>query len=277
MAENTKTAEYMQALHDLITANHILHYHNVLDAYGHISVRHPEDPNIYIMSGDRAPALVSSFADLIEYHVSDSSPVNPKAKKGYQERFIHSEIYKRFPEVNSVIHSHSDAVLPYTVTGVRMQPVFHIASFLGTNVPVWDISQHYREDDLQDMLVNCERFGIGLASAFTASDSSQTRQSVVLMTNHGFTAVGNSIRQAVYRAVYTHKNADIQTKSIMLQSAQRNIQYDLAGVTTSDPIRYLNEKQTLGGQVMNDSSQDRPWGLWVKEVGATSLYVNHEE
>ncbi|KAH6680319.1 class II aldolase and Adducin N-terminal domain-containing protein [Halenospora varia] len=272
MADNTKTAEYTQALHDLITANHILHYHNVLDAYGHVSVRHPEDPDIYVMSGDRAPALVSSFVDLIEYHVSDSSPVDPKAKKGYQERFIHSEIYKRFPEINSVIHSHSDAVLPYTVTGVRMQPVFHIASFLGTNVPVWDIVQHYRENDRQDMLVNNERFGFGLSSAFSASDSSKLVQSVVLMTNHGFTAVGNGIRQAVYRAVYTHNNADVQTKSIMLRSAQMSIQPD----QPPTPLKYLNEKQTIGGQAMNDSSQDRPWGLWVKEVEASPLYVSHE-
>jgi ribulose-5-phosphate 4-epimerase/fuculose-1-phosphate aldolase len=83
------------------------------------------------MSGDAAPALVSSPSNLIEYYVSDSSPVDPKAKKGYSERFIHSEIYKRFPHINSVIHSHSEAVLPYTMNGVAMQPTFHIAGFLG--------------------------------------------------------------------------------------------------------------------------------------------------
>ena len=84
------------------------------------------------MSGDKAPALVSSPSDLIEYRVADSSPVDPNAKKGYQERFIHSELYKRFPDINSVVHSHSQAVLPYTMNGVAMQPAFHIAGFLGT-------------------------------------------------------------------------------------------------------------------------------------------------
>jgi ribulose-5-phosphate 4-epimerase/fuculose-1-phosphate aldolase len=83
------------------------------------------------MSGDRAPALVSSPFDLIEYKISDSSPVGLSSKKGYQERFIHSEIYKRYPGVNSVIHSHSEAVLPYTMNGVPMKPAFHIAGFLG--------------------------------------------------------------------------------------------------------------------------------------------------
>jgi ribulose-5-phosphate 4-epimerase/fuculose-1-phosphate aldolase len=91
------------------------------------------------MSGDRAPALVSSHSDLIKYHVSDSNPVDPQSKKGYQERFIHSEIYKRFPAINSVIHSHSEAVLPYTMNGVAMRPTFHIAGFLGTHVPIYDI------------------------------------------------------------------------------------------------------------------------------------------
>jgi ribulose-5-phosphate 4-epimerase/fuculose-1-phosphate aldolase len=125
------TADTSQ-LESLITANHILHYNKVVDAYGHISLRDPSNPDIFFMSGDKAPALVSSPSDLIQYYVKDSSPVDPKAKKGYQERFIHSEIFKQYPEVNSVVHSHSTAVLPYTMNGVPMKPAFHIAGFLGT-------------------------------------------------------------------------------------------------------------------------------------------------
>jgi ribulose-5-phosphate 4-epimerase/fuculose-1-phosphate aldolase len=116
---------------DLITANHILHYHKVVDAYGHISVRHPEKPDVYIMSGSVAPALVESPDDLIEYHVADSSPVNPNSKRGYLERYIHSEIFKHYPDVNCVIHSHSEAVLAFTTSGVPLVPVFHMAGFLG--------------------------------------------------------------------------------------------------------------------------------------------------
>jgi ribulose-5-phosphate 4-epimerase/fuculose-1-phosphate aldolase len=89
------------------------------------------------MSGDRAPALVSSKTGLIEYHVSDSSPVDLKAKKGYQERFIYSEIYKRFPHINSVAHSHSEAMMPYTMNGVKMQPAFYIAWCLGEECHHW--------------------------------------------------------------------------------------------------------------------------------------------
>ncbi|KAE9370319.1 arad-like aldolase/epimerase [Stipitochalara longipes BDJ] len=254
----------------LISANHILHYHHVLDAYGHISLRHPENHDVFIMSGDRAPALVSSHSDLIEYNISDSSPVHPASKKGYQERFIHSEIYKRFPEVNSVIHSHSQAVLPYTMSGVAMKPTFHIAGFLGTHVPIYDIVPLYSEDDQQDMLVNSVEFGSSLASAFSTSKSPAPEHNVVLMANHGFTTLGTSIKQAVYRAVYTHVNASVQTNAIMLRNAATG-----AGVGVEGEMRYLNAEQVKGSLKMNAASQDRPWGLWVEEVRARGLY-KHE-
>jgi ribulose-5-phosphate 4-epimerase/fuculose-1-phosphate aldolase len=128
---NAKCKQYRIAVQELITANHILHYHKVVDAYGHISFRSPEDPDIFVLSGNRAPALVSSTKDLIEYRVSDSSAVDPKAGRGFLERFIHSEIYKRFPEVNSVVHSHSEDVLPFVVGNFGLKPTFHIAGFLG--------------------------------------------------------------------------------------------------------------------------------------------------
>ena len=115
----------------LIVANHILHYHNVVDAYGHISVRNPQDPTTFFISKSLAPALVSSREDLEEYHVSDASPVNKDAPKGYAERFIHSEIYKKYKGVNSVIHSHAEAVLPFSISSVPLRPVFHMAGVMG--------------------------------------------------------------------------------------------------------------------------------------------------
>ncbi len=220
------------------------------------------------MSGDRPPALVSSFSDLIQYHVSDSSPVDSQAKKGYQERFIHSEIYKRFPTVNSVVHSHSEAVLPYTMSGVAMKPTFHIAGFLGTHVPVFDIVPYYTEESQQDMLVNSCKYGLGLATTFcSVSDSQSPDHNVVLMANHGFTAMGTSIKQAVYRAVYTHVNAGVQTNAITLRNAAVG-----AGIGVEGEMRYLNAEQVKGSLKMNDASQDRPWKLWVEEVEACGLY-----
>jgi len=251
-------------LEELITANHILHYQSVVDAYGHVSFRHPEKPDVFIMSGDKAPALVSSPLDLIQYRL-DSSPVDPKSKKGYQERFIHSEIYKRFPHVNSVIHSHSEAVLPYTMNGVPMRPSFHVAGFLGTNVPMYDITSLYEPEDSQSLLVNSEKFGSVLAEKFSPDHN------VVLMANHGFTTVGTSIRQAVYRAVYTHKNASVQSTGILLRNAYLATSQN--GKVEGGGLIYLNEKQVVGSLKMNDSSQDRPWSLWVREVETSPLYV----
>lgn len=126
------TEEQKRDLHRLlITANHILHYHGVLDAYGHVSARHPTKPDVYIMSGDNPPALIESSDDLNEYWILDSQPVSATAGQGYKERFIHGEIYKRFHEVQCVVHSHDDNVMPFATSGVPFMPVFHMAGFLG--------------------------------------------------------------------------------------------------------------------------------------------------
>lgn len=116
----------------LVTACHILHYHGVLDAYGHISVRSPDNASTFWMPCNMPPALVSSPDDLVEYHVDSAEPVEKDAKPGYLERHIHSEIYKKFPAVNSVVHSHCGDVLPYCVSGVPLHNTIHMAGFLGT-------------------------------------------------------------------------------------------------------------------------------------------------
>ncbi|CZS95613.1 uncharacterized protein RAG0_05217 [Rhynchosporium agropyri] len=267
-------SELRKQLETLVLANNILHYHNVVDAYGHVSLRHPEKPDVFIMSGDKAPALVSSQTDLIPYYVSDASPVDPSSKKGYQERFIHSEIYKRYPEINSVVHSHSDAVIPYTMCGVPMKPTFHIAGFLGTHVPTFDITPFYTPGQQQDMLVNSQPFGASLASKFSKEGSTSQDHTVVLMTSHGFTAVGTSIKQAVYRAIYTHVNAGIQTNALLIRNASPTMNFSLAGSPSStlEEMKYLTEDQVAGSLKMNDASQDRPWALWVKQVEACPLY-----
>jgi ribulose-5-phosphate 4-epimerase/fuculose-1-phosphate aldolase len=115
-----------------ITALHILHFNGVLDAYGHLSVRNPSSSSTFFMSRNVAPALVSSPDDIVEYFVANASAVEPDPPSGFVERYIHSELYKRFPGVNAVVHSHSQAVLPYSVSeDVPLRPVLHVAGFLG--------------------------------------------------------------------------------------------------------------------------------------------------
>jgi ribulose-5-phosphate 4-epimerase/fuculose-1-phosphate aldolase len=123
--------DMFQLLQDLIYANHIIHYHGVVDAFGHISVRHPENPDIYFLSANKAPALVSSPSDFVEYRAEDSSALQEDSPRGYIERYIHGEIYKKYSRVQCVIHSHAEEVLPYAISGVPLKPVFHMAGFLG--------------------------------------------------------------------------------------------------------------------------------------------------
>ncbi|KIX92473.1 uncharacterized protein Z520_11793 [Fonsecaea multimorphosa CBS 102226] len=277
MASSTITVNnpLTDALRDLISANHILDHHGVVDAYGHISIRHPLEPSQYIMCGYMAPALVASPTDLIYYHVADSSTVDPNAKKGYSERFIHGEIYKRYAGVNCVIHSHAEEVLPYVVSmGVPLKAVYHMSGFLGCKgVKVFDIDPLYKPGEQRDMLVNNSRFGAALAERFVSDSATQSpEETVVLMRRHGFTCVGRDIVTAVYRAIYTRINAEAQTKSMAIANNNNVPMHDqgMAGVG----FQALTDDQSDGCAKMNEAFQDKPWRLWVREVESQPLYRN---
>jgi ribulose-5-phosphate 4-epimerase/fuculose-1-phosphate aldolase len=219
------------------------------------------------------PALVSQPDDLIHYHVSDSEPVDPVPHKGYSERFIHGEIYRRFPSVNCVVHSHAEEVLPYVITGVKMEAVYHMAGFLGNEgVRVFDIDPLYRQSEARDMLVNNPRFGEGLAACFSDDQNSDTpERGVVLMRRHGFTCVGRDVVTAVYRAVYTRINAEAQTKAMAI--AKHNPDSE-GKVVFGEGFEGLTDEQIKGTSVMCERFQDKPWRLWVREVERSGLYDN---
>ena len=252
----------------LITASHILHYHEILDGYGHVSVRHPTNPDQFLMSRYVAPAIISSPSDLIVYWVKDAEPVDPNSGKGYSERCIHSECFKRYPSVQCVVHSHSMAVVPFGISGVPIKPCYHMAGFLGNDVPVYDIADHYEKGDVQDMLVKNIRFGAALAKHFSTDNGTTPDKSVVMMRGHGMTVVGDSIQSAVLRSIYTQQNAKLQTTALTLQST-----YFGPG-DKKKPIKYLSETETEGAFIMTRKTAYRPWGLWVREVEAAGLYVN---
>jgi ribulose-5-phosphate 4-epimerase/fuculose-1-phosphate aldolase len=260
------------ALRDLITTNHILHYHRVVDAFGHVSIRHPTEPSVYIMCGYMAPALVTSPSDLIHYHVSDSTPVNPNSSKGYSERFIHGEIFRKYPGVNCVIHSHAEEVLPYVISDVKLKAVYHMGGFLGSEgLRVFNIDTLYCNGDRRDMLVNNARFGTALAEKFARDpESDKPDETVVLMRRHGFTCIGRDIVAAVNRAVYTRINAEAQTKAMLL--AQSGSKQDSA----TDVVAFagLTAEHIVGCSAMNEDSQDKPWRLWVRETQSVPLYKN---
>ncbi len=170
---------------DLVYANRILYDQGVLDGFGHVSVRNPNNPSHFFLSRSMAPALVTAN-DIVEYD-AQGEPVKPGSPNGYLERYIHAAVYRARPDVISVVHSHSAAILPFGLTGTPLRPVYHMSGFLGSGVPVFDI----REAEGQtDMLISSNKLGDDLAKVLGD-------HVVVLMRGHGSVAVGKSIQEAV--------------------------------------------------------------------------------
>lgn len=245
-----------------IDGSHILHLNCVLDAFGHLSFRHPLRSDVFIMSHSIAPATISSPMDLIAYRVDDAEPVTPTANKGYEERRIHSEIYKRHKNVQAIVHSHSEAVVPYSISGVRLKPCYHMAGFLGADgAAVFDIAKHRDHNQAGDMLVRTEKSGRALAETFDEGNC------VTLMRGHGFTVVAESVELAVMWATFTHKNAVIENSARILHLAHHEDD-------SRKDLSYLSKEECLSSKEMTKRSVQRPWQLWVREVEASGLYVN---
>src|SRR5262245_35130907 len=147
-----------QLIEDLIAANRILAMRGVVDAMGHVSVRHNRDPNRYLMALARAPELVTE-ADIMEYDL-DSNPVRDQGRRQYSERYIHGEIYKLRPEVLAVVHAHTSSVVPFTVSSVPLRAIAHSGGFLAEGLPNFEIRD---AGAMTDMLVSNAGFGRALA------------------------------------------------------------------------------------------------------------------
>lgn len=272
-------ANLTQLLSSLITANHVLHYHGILDAYGHISVRNPNNASNFFLSRDLAPALVSSPSDIVEYHVEDALAVDPNPPAGYIERFIHSEVLKRYPTVNSVIRSHAPAVIPFGITEVPLLPVDQTGSVLGENAPVFEIADYFLPSDSHTLIVRNARFGAALASLFSNSGSENTTipsNNVVLMRGHGMAIIGPDIVAAVFRSIYTRSVADTQRDALIVAAlGGTDGQPEKAG--KGGLIQYLSEREKHDIMAFGTSFFNRAWELWVREVEAAAagrLYQN---
>src|SRR3989449_5406253 len=193
-----------KAFRDVVIANRILANEGVVDAYGHVSVRHPLDPTRYLLSRSRAPELVER-GDIIEFDL-EGKPVGGDTRPPYLERFIHGAIYEARPEVQAVVHAHAEAVLPFTVSTTPLRPVVHMASFIGARIPVWDIRDSFGDTNL--LVVNMAQ-GRDLARGLGA-------ERVVLMRGHGFSAAGRSLPEAIRIAVYLPLNAPGLSEALRL-------------------------------------------------------------
>jgi HCOMODA/2-hydroxy-3-carboxy-muconic semialdehyde decarboxylase len=189
---------------DIATGSRILADFGVLDGFGHVSARHPTNPNHFLMARSLAPALVTAD-DIMEFDL-DGNAVDARGRSVFLERFIHSEIYKARPDVMAVVHTHSPGVVPFTVSQMPLRAVYHNAAFLAAGVPVWDIRKDFGETD---MLVR--NAAIGKTLAQTLGD-----RPVVLMRGHGDVTVGPAVKVAVFRAYYTDVNARLQAQAVAL-------------------------------------------------------------
>jgi HCOMODA/2-hydroxy-3-carboxy-muconic semialdehyde decarboxylase len=196
-----------EALRDLAVANRMCANEGVLDAFGHVSMRHPDNPNRYFLSRSRAPQLVEQ-ADLIEYDL-DSRPIREPGATQYSERVIHGEIYKARPDVMSVCHHHAPAFMPLIATGTDYVPVFHLGAVGSIRPPYWDQQDEFGDTN---MLVIKPEEGASLARALGAAP-------MVLMRRHGVTAVGVSVKDCVFRCIYSTRNAEYQSQALAIGTA----------------------------------------------------------
>jgi ribulose-5-phosphate 4-epimerase/fuculose-1-phosphate aldolase len=190
---------------DLVVANRILARENVVDAYGHVSVRHPGNPQRFLLASSVAPEMVEQD-HIIEFNL-DCTPTRQDGRPLYHERFIHGGIYETRPDVQAVVHAHAEDVLPFSISATPLRPVIHSGSFIGAYVPVWDMADRFGRGT--NMLVTNMEQARDLACCLGPN-------SVVLMRGHGFSAAARSLIEAVRMAVYVPRNARVQMNALRL-------------------------------------------------------------
>jgi ribulose-5-phosphate 4-epimerase/fuculose-1-phosphate aldolase len=220
---------------DLVAASRILAHHGVLDAWGHVSIRHPKNPERYLLSRARAPALVAAD-DIMEFDL-ESNPVDQRDRRMFLERFIHGSAYRARPDINAVVHSHSPTVIPFTVTDEPLKAISHIASFLADGCPCFEI----RDVGLtRGLLVTNNKQGAALAKVLGD-------KSVALMRGHGNLVVAPDVQRAVHRALYTEVNARQLATALSFKR----------------PIKYVQPDEAQDPARLGDS-----WEVWKSEVAS---------
>jgi ribulose-5-phosphate 4-epimerase/fuculose-1-phosphate aldolase len=225
----------MNLFQDLAIAYRILAEHGIIDAYGHVSVRSPTNPERFWMARSIPPELVTE-GDMMEFGMN-SEPIDAQGRSPVNERFIHGEVYKSRPEVMAVVHNHSPSVIPFSCTGAVLRPIFHMSAFIGQGVPNWEIRE---AKEGTDMLVRDTYLGAALAKTLGGHPAA-------LMRGHGAIVVGESLQVAIGRSVYLEQNARMQ------------YQAELLAGRTQGPITFMDEKEVAANVVWQDYG--RFWNL----------------
>jgi ribulose-5-phosphate 4-epimerase/fuculose-1-phosphate aldolase len=235
---SVRSSSVASLVEDTVTANRILAQHGVLDAYGHVSVRHPQEPGHFLLSRSMAPELVTE-SDIMEFGL-DGKPVGRDLRRPHLETPIHSEIYKARPDVMAIVHSHAPAVIPFCATTVPLRPIYHMSSFLSADTPVFDIRKKF---GCTDMLVREPEQGAALGATLG-------KGRVALMRGHGFVTAGDTLPLVVFQAIYTSLNASLLCQAISL----------------GGEITYLESDEAELAWETNRASVSKPWEMWTRNA-----------
>ena len=233
---------------ELVIANRILAREDVVDAYGHVSVRHPENPERFFLSHSLAPAFVQR-SDILEFDL-EGRPVGNDQRTPYLERFIHGAIYESRPDVVAVVHAHAEDTLAFGIAPAKLKPVIHSGAFIGEEVPVWDIARKF--GDKTNLLVTSVAQGRDLAKTLA-------KNNVVLMRGHGFAAAATSLIDVVRMSVYLPRNARVQFRAMQLGKAK--------------PLSKGEIRARTGGTGYKPNSPEtqRAWQYWAERAGCADL------
>src|SRR5436309_12688754 len=218
---------------DLVAANRILYDQGVVDGFGHVSGRHDNNPERFLLTRSMAPGLVTA-ADMMEFDLA-GEPIDPRGRTSYLERSVHSGVYKAYPAVQAIVHSHSPAVSPFGVVATPLRPIFHMGSFLGLGVPVFEIRE--AGGLATDMLIRSPALGEALAKSLGGA-------AVGLLRGHGNVVIGASVKEVVFRAVYTEINARLQAEALRIGQGQ---------------VVFLSDAEAMAAMTTNQGQIVRPW------------------
>lgn len=235
----------LDVLRDLVIANRILAHEGVVDAFGHVSMRNPDNPSRFFMSRSRAPGLIVRD-DLLEFNL-DGEAVDTKGFTLYGERMIHAAMYEARSDVHAVVHNHAHEVIPFGVTGTPLRPIAHTCGVIGAEIPVWDIRDKFGA--VTDFLVVTMEQGRELARCLGP-------RTAALMKHHGAVVVGKTLREAVNAAIYLQVNA-----KLLLQS----LQIGIPDYLTPEEVAATTKRQA------SPLALDRAWDYWVARAGAGEL------
>jgi HCOMODA/2-hydroxy-3-carboxy-muconic semialdehyde decarboxylase len=226
-------------LEEVVTANRILAHEGVVDSFGHVSIRHPDRDDRYVLSRARAPECIE-LEDLMEFAL-DGTAIEARGRQPYAERFIHGAVYEMRPDVHAVVHHHSPSVIPFSVTGVSLAPIMHMCAGIGIVVPTWDSRTMFGDTNL---LVTSVEMARSLAVALGAGPA-------ILMRGHGAVVAAGSLREVVFNSIYLQLNATLQMQARLLG--------DVKYLTAGEVAAVLRTRRSF--------TFERAWEYWCRRAG----------